>query len=123
MLDRPRRRCRQVSTAALEERRDAWRTGGVAVGSAHPKAARAPLTPALPEDGAVHRPVWPDVVPRGDRAFHACLQRIQHGATPGSPRFPGRNRSTSGTAPPGGTGATRDHGVLVRSPLGRSAGG
>jgi putative transposase len=64
-----------------------------------------------------------DVVLRADRAFQAFFQRIREGQTPGYPRFHGRDRSTSFTAPQVGAhgGARLDHGFLLLAKIGGSA--
>jgi putative transposase len=69
----------------------------------------------------VYSPVLPEVVLRGERAFHAFFQRSREGQTPGYPRCHGRDRDNRLTAPPFGQGAPRDTGCRVRSTSGRRA--
>jgi putative transposase len=121
MLDRTLMLCRQVYSAAIEERREAWRKCGVSVGYYQHKAELPPIKTAMPEYGEVHSQVLQDVVQRGDRAFQAFFHRIKNGETPGYPCFQGRNRYNSVTYPQFGNGATLDNGFLVLSKIGRIA--
>jgi putative transposase len=62
-----------------------------------------------------------DVLTRLDRALHAFFRRVQHGETPGYPRFKRGTRYNGFTSKQFGTGATLDTGLLVLSTIGRLA--
>src|SRR5262245_49707700 len=115
--------CRHVYNAAIGERREAWRMRGVSVTYYQQKAELPVIKEAMPEYGEVNAQVLQDVVLRVDRAFQAFFQRIQDGATPGYPRFHGRDRYNSFTYPQVGDhgGARLDNGFLVLSKVGRIA--
>jgi putative transposase len=118
------RRCRERSTAALQERRDAWQQGGVSITRASQSAQRPDSNTIRPDYRDVHSQVVHDVLTRLDRAFHAFVRRVQAGEMPGYPRVQGANRYTSFTSftyTQCGTGATLDNGVRVVSTIGRSA--
>jgi putative transposase len=118
--------CRHVYNAAVGERREAWRTRGIAVTYSQQKAELPGIKEAMPEYGEVNAQVLQDVVLRVDRAFHAFFRRIQageRGKTPGYPRFHGRGRYHSFTYPQVGEhgGARLDNGFLVLAKIGRIA--
>jgi putative transposase len=115
------RLCRQVDHAALGERRAAWRTCGVTVGSYQQKAERPASKGAMPDYGEVHSQVLQDVVLRVERAYQAFFRRAWTGETAGSPRCQGRHRSHSFTSPHYDNGARLANGVLVLSQIGRIA--
>jgi putative transposase len=115
------RRCRELSNAALQERRDAWQTCGVSITLASQSAQLPEIKVVRPEYREVHSQVVHDVLTRLDRAFHAFFRRVKAGETPGYPRFQGANRYTSFTYTQCDTGATLDNGFLVVSKIGRIA--
>jgi putative transposase len=78
---------------------EAWQKCGVSVTYYQQKAELPASKEAMPEYGEVHSQVLQDVVLRVDRAFQAFFQRIRDGATPGYPRFHGRDRYNSFTYP------------------------
>src|SRR5215813_6816713 len=75
----------------------------------------------MSEYGDVYSQVVQGVVQRVDRAYQAFFRRVKRGATPGYPRFHGRNRYKSMTYPQFGTGTALDNGFLVLSKIGRIA--
>jgi putative transposase len=115
------RRCRELSNAGLQERRDAWQKGGVSITAARQSAHLPAIKDVRPEYREVHAQVLQDVLTRLDRAFEAFFRRVRAGETPGYPRFHGANRYHSCTSKQLGNGATRAHGVLVLSKLRRVA--
>jgi putative transposase len=115
------RRCRDLYTAGLEERREAGRMRRVNITMAGPSAHLPASKPERPEDQDSHSQVLPDVLARLDRACQAFLRRGEPGETPGSPRFKSRRRDDSFTYKQFGTGATRDNGLLVLCKIGRIA--
>jgi putative transposase len=72
---------------------------------------------ALPDCSEVHTQVLQEVVQRVDRAYQAFFRRMKAGATPGSLRFHGRNRSTGLTSPQFGRGVALANGYLVLSKI------
>ncbi|HEX8731126.1 MAG TPA: transposase [Ktedonobacterales bacterium] len=111
--------CRHVYNAALEERREAWRKGGVSVSYYQQKAELPGIKEALPDYAEVNAQVLQDVILRVERAYQAFFRRVQSGATAGYPRFQGRARYHSFTYPQYGGGALLDGGALSLSKLGR----
>jgi putative transposase len=115
--------CRPVYSAAVGERREAWRRRGVTVTFYQQKAEAPSITEATPDYAVVNAQVVQDVVLRVDRSFEAFFQRLREGQTPGYPRFHGRERDNSFTYPQVGDhdGARVDNGLLVLSKIGRIA--
>jgi putative transposase len=115
------RRCCELYNAALQERREAWRMCGVSITAAGQSAQLPDIKQARPEYQDIHSQVLQDVLARLDRAFQAFFRRVQHGETPGYPRFKNSNRYDSFTYKQFGNGATLDNGFLVLSKIGRIA--
>src|SRR5260370_3342889 len=111
------RRCRELYSAALKERRDAWHKGGVSVTAAGQSAQLPAVKEVRPEYHDIHTQVLQDVLTRLDRAFQAFFRRVKAGETPGYPRFQGANRYTSVTYTHFGNGPLLDTGFLVLSHL------
>src|SRR5678815_164748 len=84
------RRCRELYSAALQERKE-----------------------ARPEYREIHSQVLQDVLTRLDHAFQAFFRRVRNGEKPGYPRFQGAGRYNSFTYKQVGNGATLDNGFLV----------
>jgi len=61
----------------------------------------------------IHSQVLQDVLRKADKAFQAFFARCKRGATPGFPRFKGRNQFDSFTYPQGGYSLTHDHRVCL----------
>jgi putative transposase len=119
VLEHTLRLCRALDNVALEQRRTWWGRGQGRAATHAQQAAELPdLKAAFPEYAALHSPVLQDVLTRLDRAFQAFFRRVQAGESPGYPRFQGAQRSHSLTYTQFGTGATRDHGVLVLAKIG-----
>ena len=115
------RRCRERSTAALQERTEAWEKRRVSVSLAGQSAQLPDIKGVRPEYREIHSQVLPDVLTRLDRAFQAFFRRVKNGENPGYPRLKGANRYDSFTYKQFGTGATLDNGFLVLSKMGRIA--
>jgi putative transposase len=118
-LERPLMLCRQVSNAAVEERRAAWHKCGVSVRYYQQKAELPGIKTAMPDYGEVHSQVLQDGVQRVERAFQAFFRRVKSGETPGYPSVHGRDRSNSFTYPQDAHGAQLENGFLVLSKIGR----
>jgi putative transposase len=122
-LERTLMLCRHVYNAAVSERREAWQKCGVSVSYYQQKAELPDIKEAMPGYREVNAQVLQDVILRVDRAFQAFFRRVKDGATPGYPRFHGRDRYNSFTYPQIGDhgGARLDNGFLVLSKIGRIA--
>jgi putative transposase len=115
------RRSRELYSAALQERRDAWQKCGVSVTVASQSAQLPAVKEERPGYHDIHSQVLQDVLTRLDRAFHAFVRRVQAGERAGYPRFQGATRYNSFTYKQFGNGATLDRGFLVLSKIGRIA--
>jgi putative transposase len=115
------RRCRELYTAGLQERRDAWQKCGVSLTAASQSAQLPAIKDVRPEYRDLHSQVLQDVLARLDRAFQAFFRRVKQGETPGYPRIHGANRYHSFTYKQFGNGATLDNGCLILSKIGRLA--
>jgi putative transposase len=71
------RRGRELSTAAREERRDAWAKGGVSVSVAGQSAELPGVKAVRPEYRDIHSQVLQDVLTRLDKAYQACVPSRQ----------------------------------------------
>jgi putative transposase len=113
-------RCRTLYNVALEQRKTWWERGQDRAATYYQQKAELPeLKQAFPELAAVHSQVLQDVLLRLDRAFQAFFRRREAGATPGYPRFHGKDRYNSFTHPQFNNGARLDNGCLVLSKIGR----
>jgi putative transposase len=116
-------RCRVLYNTALEQRKTWWERGACGHGKSatyyQQKRALPDLKAAFPEYAQLHAHVVQDVILRVERPFQAFFRRVQHGETPGYPRFQGTNRYHSFTYPQYGNGAVLDGGVLSLSKIGR----
>jgi putative transposase len=115
------RRCRELYTAALQERKEAWQKCGVSVNEAMQSAQLPAVKEARPEYRDIHSQVLQDVLTRLDRAFQRFFARVKSGETAGYPRFQGVNRYNSFTYKQFANGAVFDNGFLVLSKIGRIA--
>jgi putative transposase len=123
-------RCRELYNAALQERRDAYevitrRPDFYAV-EARKQAIRAQnisyysqanqlpdIKDIREEYKDIHSQVLQDVLRKVDKAFKAFFARCKRGATPGYPRYKGRDRYVSFTYPQGGYSLTHDSRVCL----------
>ena len=87
--------CCEVYNAALQERRDAYRMGGVSLGFAHQCAELPACKQVRPELAQVNSQVVQDVLKRVDLAFAAFFRRCQASEQAGYPRFRSRFRYDS----------------------------
>jgi len=83
---------RELYNAALQERRDAYRATGKSPSGYDQQKALRDVRALRPEFADVHTHLLQDALTRLDRAFHAFFRRVKAGATPGYPRFKGRDR-------------------------------
>ena len=77
------RRCRELYNAALQERRDAWRTCGVSVTFARQSAHLPGVQEVRPDYRDLDAHVVQEVLHRLDQAFQAFCRRVAAGAAPG----------------------------------------
>ena len=87
--------CCEISNAALDERKSAYRMAGVSLSYQHQCAELPECKEVRPELSQVPSQVLQDVVKRVDLAFDAFFQRVEHGQKPGYPRFKARLRYDS----------------------------
>jgi putative transposase len=113
-------RCRTLYNCALEQRKTWWERGQGIGATYYQQATELPdLKAACPEYAEVHSQVLQDVLRRVEKSYHAFFRRVQHGQTPGYPRFQGTKRYHSFTYPQYGNGATLDGSHLSLSKIGR----
>jgi putative transposase len=87
--------CCELSNAALDERKSAYRMAGVSLSYGHQCAELPECKEVRPELSEVPSQVLQAVVKRVDLAFDAFFQRVEQGQKPGSPRFKSRFRYDS----------------------------
>ncbi len=88
---------RRVLTQSLEERREAYRMGGVSV-SYNMQANQLPAIKALREEYQdIHSQVQQDVLKRLDKAMQAFFRRVLNREKSGYPRFKSGDRYDSYT--------------------------
>jgi putative transposase len=90
-------RCRELYNAGLEERRGAYRTGGILINSTIQQRQLPGVKNVRPEYKHIGSQVLQDVLQRLDRAFAGFFRRVKAGQTPGFPRFKSRDRYNSFT--------------------------
>lgn len=90
--------CRELYNAALEERREAWKSK-VSIGFKTQSAQLPEIKEARPDVEAVYSQVLQNALHRVDFAFQAFFRRAKNGEVPGYPRFKGRDRYSSLTFP------------------------
>ncbi len=106
-------RCRELYNAALQERRDAYRMVGKRL-NYYDQANQLPDIKAIREEYRdIHSQVLQDVLRKADKTYKAFFARCKHGATPGYPRYKGRNQFDSFTYPQGGHSLTHDSRVCL----------
>jgi putative transposase len=83
--------CRQLYNAALEQRRDAWRTRRLSVTHRQQYAQLTELRQSDPRIASIYRDLLDASLHKLDLAFAAFFRRMRSGEKPGFPRF--RNRA------------------------------
>jgi putative transposase len=113
-------RCRMLYTCALEQRKTWWERGQGKCATYYQQKGELPkLKVGCSDYAVVNAQVLQGVILRVERAFQAFFRRVQHGETPGYPRFQGAGRYHSFTYPQYRGGAVLDGGVLSLSKIGR----
>jgi transposase len=79
----------------FEERREAWRKGGVHITAAGQSAQLPAVKEVRPDYRDLHSQVLQDVLTRLDRSCQGFLRRVKNGEQPGYPRFQGATRYNS----------------------------
>jgi putative transposase len=94
--------CRELYNAALQERRDAYKTQGKSI-NYHDQRAQLPEIKELRADvAALYSQITQDVLRRVSRTYDAFFQRCLKGQKPGFPRFKAKHRYNSFTYPQSG---------------------
>lgn len=91
--------CAELYNAALQERRDAWRTKRESVNFAAQSAQLPEIKAARPELENVYSQVLQDTLHRVDKTFKAFFARVKRKTKAGFPRFRSRSRYDSFTYP------------------------
>jgi putative transposase len=111
--------CCETYNAALQERRDAYRTAAISLGYAQQCAELPACKVVRPELTQVNSQVLQDAVKRVDLAFAAFFRRCAAGEQPGYPRYRSRLRYDSLTFKQyGNSFSFSEDGKLVLSKLG-----
>jgi putative transposase len=113
--------CRTLYNTALEQRITAWQRCHISLTRYQQEAELKDIRAAFPDYAAIHSHVLQDVLARLDKAYQTFFRRLAAGATPGFPRFQGRERWHSFTYKEYGNGARLDNGYLILSKIGRIA--
>ncbi|MDA8139797.1 MAG: transposase [Desulfobacteraceae bacterium] len=90
---------RELYNAALQERRDAYKSNGVSLSYNHQQNELPAVKEARPELVPLGSHALQETVRRVDRAYQAFFRRIKAGEVPGYHRFKGRDRFESFTYP------------------------
>lgn len=83
---------RQLYNAALEERIEAYRKGGVYISYYDQSKSLTKLRQELPEYAGINCNASKETLRRLDKCFKAFFRRVKAGQTPGFPRFKSRDR-------------------------------
>ena len=115
-LDRIRLTCCELYNAALQEKRDAFKSHGLNLNCAFQQSELTDVKAARPDVGAIYSQVLQDVLKRLHRSFDAFFRRVKAGQKPGYPRFRPSRRYDSFTFPQVSREATlRAGGVALES--------
>jgi putative transposase len=121
LLDRMLETCRRWYNQCLAERRDAYHQHGEAVTKFAQLAKVKELKASNHYAKGIHSHVLQVVVTDLEKAFQAFFRRVKAGATPGYPRFKGRNRFDSFGFKEYGNGFKLDGRRLKLTGIGRVA--
>jgi putative transposase len=121
LLERTLETCRRWYNQCLAERRDAYQERGETIGKFQQFARVKDVKASNPYATGIHSHVLQVVVADLDKAFAAFFRRVKAGATPGYPRFKGRNRFDSFGFKAYGNGFKLDGRRLRLSGIGRVA--
>jgi putative transposase len=96
---------RELYNAALQERRDAWRSGRTRVRYGDQSAQLSEIRAVRPDVAVWSFSSQQATLRRLNRAFDGFFRRVKTGAKPGYPRFKAKNRFDSVEWPKDGDGA------------------
>ena len=99
---------RELYNAALQERRDAYRSHGITVRYGDQSAQLKEIRAVCPDQGRWSFSSQQATLRRLERAFAGFFRRVKAGRKPGYPRFRGRNWFDSVTWPVDGDGCRWD---------------
>ncbi len=94
--------CRELYNAALQERRDGYRTARAKLNYCSQANQLPEIKASRPDVASLHSQVLQDVLRRVDKSFKSFFLRIRRHQTPGFPRFQGKHRYDSLTYPQAG---------------------
>ena len=94
--------CRELYNAALQERRDGYRTSRAKLNYYTQANQLSEIKEIRPDIANVHSQVLHDTLRRLDKSFQSFFRRLQQGQKPGFPRFQGIHRYDSFTYPQAG---------------------
>jgi len=94
--------CRELYNAALQERRDAWKTCWVSVDYFDQANQLPEIKSARPDVAEVYAQVLQEVLKRVQRAFDGFFRRVKNGEGVSYPRFKSKSRYDSFTYPQNG---------------------
>ena len=94
--------CRELYNAALQERRDGYRTSRAKLNYYTQANQLSEIKEIRPDIASVHSQVLQDTLRRLDKSFQSFFRRVQQGQKPGFPRFQGIHRYDSFTYPQAG---------------------
>ena len=81
--------CRELYNAALQERRDGYRTSRAKLNYYTQANQLSEIKEIRPDIASVHSQVLQDTLRRLDKSFQSFFRRLQQGQKPGFPRFQG----------------------------------
>jgi putative transposase len=91
--------CQELYNAAMQERRDAWRTRRTSINFAGQSAQLPAIKQVRPELNGIYSQVLQDTLHRVDKTFAAFFARVKRKAKAGFPRFRSCSRYDSFTYP------------------------
>jgi putative transposase len=94
--------CRELYNAALQERRDGYRTSQAKLNYYTQANQLSEIKQVRPDVASLHSQVLQDVLRRVDKTFQSFFLRVKRHQTPGFPRFRSRHRYNSFTYPQAG---------------------
>src|SRR5262245_23225459 len=103
-------RCRDLYTAALQQRLTAYQRRHVSISRFEQEAELKDIRAEFGEYAAIYSHILQDALVRLDKTYQAFYRRAQRGEKAGFPRFKGRNRSHSCACKEYGNGARLDIG-------------
>jgi len=94
--------CRELYNAAIQERRDAYKSCAISINYQAQAIQLPEIKPVREDVKAIHSQVLQQVLKRAEASFENFFRRVKNGQTPGFPRFKGKDRYDSFTYAQGG---------------------